>query len=53
MADSCQCMTKPTKMLWSYYLQLIKINEKKLKKNKMYNAMDFRIVTDMGRHDHS
>ena len=28
MADSCQCMTKPTKMLW-ISLQLININEKK------------------------
>ena len=30
MADSCQCMTKPTAMLW-ISLQLIKINEKKKK----------------------
>ena len=29
MADSCQCMTKPTAMLWSNSLQLIKINGKK------------------------
>ena len=28
MADSCQCMTKPTEMLW-ISLQLININEKK------------------------
>ena len=32
MADSCQCMTKPTTIVIS--LQLIKINEKKKKKTR-------------------
>ena len=33
MADSCQCMTKPTQYCKVISLQLIKINEKKRKKN--------------------
>ena len=34
MADSCQCMTKPPQYCKVISLQLIKINEKKLKKKK-------------------
>ena len=34
MADSCQCMTNPLQYCKVISLQLIKINEKKLKKKK-------------------
>ena len=38
MADSCQCMTKPTQYCKVISLQLIKINEKKKGKREKENT---------------
>ena len=38
MADSCQCMTKPTAMLWSDYLPTNKNKWKKKKENTLENT---------------
>ena len=45
MADSCQCMTKPLKCCEVISLQLIKINEKKKKWNKI---ISFSILKQVG-----
>ena len=40
MADSCQCMTKPTANCKVISLQLIKINEKKKKKKIQHSKFE-------------